>query len=63
MEKYELISTALSCMMIALLPLHQLLIAEVGNQQWVNMLIGLPIGIATVVNIDIVFNKIRSGKD
>lgn len=62
MEKYELISTALSCMMIGLLPLHQLLIAEVGNQEWVNMLIGLPIGVATVVNLDIVFHKIRSKK-
>ena len=59
MEKYELASTALSLVMIGLLPVHQLLVGQFGNQEWLNMMIGLPIGVATVVNFDIVFSKIR----
>lgn len=63
MDKYELVSTGLSLLMIGLLPVHQLLVAQFGNQDWLNMLIGLPIGVATVLNIEIVFTKNRSRKD
>jgi hypothetical protein len=62
MEKQELVSTALSLVMIGLLPVHQILVAHFGNQEWLNMVIGLPIGVATVLNIEIVFNRFRSGK-
>lgn len=63
MGKYDLISTALSLVMIALLQVHQILVAQFGNQEWLNMVIGLPIGVATVINIDIVINKIRTPKN
>ena len=63
MGKYDLISTALSLVMIALLQVHQILVAQFGNQEWLNMVIGLPIGVATVINIDIVINKIRPPKN
>jgi len=62
MGKYALISTALSLVMIGLLPVHQILVAQFGNQDWLNMVIGLPIGMATVINIDIVITKIRPPK-
>jgi hypothetical protein len=62
MEKQELVSTALSLVMIGLLPVHQILVAHFGNQEWLNMVIGLPIGVATVLNIEIVFYRFRSGK-
>jgi hypothetical protein len=62
MEKHELVSTALSCLIVGLLPLHQLLAAELGNPEWVNMFFGLTIGVAIVFNVDIVVNKIRPGK-
>lgn len=63
MGKYDLISTALSLVMIALLQVHQILVAQFGNQEWLNMVIGLPIGVATIINIDIVINKIRPPKN
>lgn len=59
MAKYTLLSAALSILMIALLPLHNHFTALLGNQDWLNMAFGLPIGLALAVNIDLVRNKIR----
>lgn len=63
MSKYALISLALSVLIVVLLPLHQYLLASVGNTDWLNMAFGLPIGLATALNIDIVTNKIRPKKE
>ena len=60
MEKQHLISVALSALIVFLLPLHQFLVVEFGNQEWLNMAIGLPIGLATAFNINIVIQKIRT---
>ena len=62
MEKHALISAALSVSVVVLLSLHQGLINLVGNQDWLNMVIGLPVGLATACNIDIVLHKIRPRK-
>lgn len=62
MSKYALISLALSVLIVVLLPLHQYLATSVGNQDWLNMAFGLPIGLATAFNIDIVTNKVRTKK-
>jgi len=59
MEKYPLISVGLSVLVVVLLPLHQYLISSLGNQDWLNMAFGLPIGVVTACNINIVVNKIR----
>ena len=59
MGKYALISTALSVLTVVLLSLHQNLILMLGNQDWLNMIIGLPVGLVMALNIDIVVNKIR----
>jgi hypothetical protein len=62
MEKYYLISIALSVLVVTLLPLHQLFVIQLGNQGWLNMVFGLPIGLATACNIEIVIHKIRRKK-
>jgi len=59
MEKYPLISVGLSVLVVVLLPLHQYLISSLGHPDWLNMAFGLPIGVATACNINIVVNKIR----
>lgn len=59
MAKYTLLSAALSILMVALLPLHNHLSALFGNQDWLNMAFGLPIGLMLAVNIDLVRHKIR----
>lgn len=63
MGKYELASVALSLVMIVLLPVHQILVQQFGSQDWLDMVIGLPIGMATVFNIDIIIHKIRPPKN
>ena len=62
MEKYPLMSMALSVIVVVLLPLHQNLTVLFGQHDWLNMLFGLPIGLATAVNIEIVRKKIRRKK-
>jgi hypothetical protein len=62
MEKYSLISAALSVSVVVLLSLHQSLIQLFGNQDWLNMVIGLPVGVAMACNIDLVVRKIRPRK-
>jgi hypothetical protein len=62
MGKYALISAALSIFVISLLPLHHYLITWLGNQDWMNMAFGLPIGLATAYNIEIVVHKINRKK-
>ena len=62
MEKYGLISLALSVLIVVLLPVHQHFVAQIGNQDWLNMIFGLPIGLATACNIEIVVHKIRPRK-
>lgn len=59
MNKYFLISAALSFLVIALLPLHHEVIQLLGNEDWVNMLFGLPIGLAIAFNIEIITHKIN----
>ena len=59
MEKYGLISLTLSVLIVVLLPVHQHFVAQLGNQDWLNMMFGLPIGLATACNIDIIVHKIR----
>lgn len=59
MEKYALVSAALSVLVVVLLPLHQILVTSLGNPGWLNMVFGLPIGLATACNIEIVLHKIR----
>lgn len=62
MEKYGLVSLALSVLIVVLLPVHQHFVTLLGNQDWLNMVFGLPIGLATACNIDIVVNKVRRRK-
>lgn len=59
MGKPALFSAALSVLVMALLPVHQHLVAQFGNADWLNMAFGLPIGLATALNIDIIVHKIR----
>lgn len=59
MSKYAYLSVALSLAIIALLPLHRYFVSALGNQDWVNMAFGLPIGLAMACNIEIVTHKIR----
>lgn len=59
MGKYAVISAALSLLVILLLPLHSHLVSLFGNVDWLDMAIGLPIGLATAFNIDIIIRKIR----
>ncbi len=62
MEKYSLISAALSVLIVILLPLHHIVTAALGSPDWLNMAFGLPIGLATAFNIEIVVHKIRPRK-
>ena len=62
MRKYSLISAALSLGVILLLLLHSMLVQTVSDPELANMIIGLPIGLATAVNIEIIMNKIRRGR-
>ncbi len=62
MGKYSFISAALSILVMGLLPLHHYVISTLGNQNWINMIFGLPIGLATAFNIEIVMHKIRRKK-
>ncbi len=62
MGKYSFISAALSILVMGLLPLHHYVISMLGNQNWINMVFGLPIGLATAFNIEIVVHKIRRKK-
>jgi hypothetical protein len=62
MEKYSAISVFLSIFVITLLPLHHYLLSSLGNADWLNMVFGLPIGLATACNIEIVVHKIRPKK-
>lgn len=62
MRKYALISAALSLGVILLLLLHSLLVQTLSDPELANMVIGLPIGLATAVNIEIIMNKIRRGR-
>lgn len=62
MGKYALISAALSLFVILLLPLHNHLVSLFGNVEWLDMAIGLPIGLATALNLDIIIRKIRPPK-
>lgn len=62
MEKYSVISAALSVFIVVLLPLHQIVTSALGRPDWLNMVFGLPIGLATAVNIEIVVHKIRPRK-
>jgi hypothetical protein len=62
MDKNALISAALSVVVVILLALHQQLVTLMGHQDWLNMLFGAPVGVATAVNIDLVVHKIRRGK-
>jgi hypothetical protein len=62
MEKYGLSSVALSVLVVVLLPLHQQVVSLVGNQDWLNLAFGLPIGLATALNIEIIVHKIRPRK-
>jgi hypothetical protein len=62
MDKHALISTALSVMVVILLSLHQRLVILWGHQDLLNLVIGLPVGIATALNIDLVWHKIRRKK-
>ncbi len=59
MSKHMLISAGLSLLVIILLPLHAHLVSALGDQEWLNMAIGLPIGVATAFNVDILIHKIR----
>ncbi len=62
MEKYPAISVILSIFVISLLPLHHYLLTSLGNPDWLNMVFGLPMGLATACNIEIVVHKIRRKK-
>jgi hypothetical protein len=62
MKKYYLLSAALSVFAIALLPLHHYLVQSVGNVNIMDMAFGLPIGLATAVNLDVIINKINGKK-
>lgn len=59
MNKYLILSAVLSFLVIGLLPLHHYFIQLLGNEDWLNMLFGLPIGLAIAVNIEIVTHKIK----
>jgi hypothetical protein len=62
MEKYALFSAALSVFVIVLLPLHSHVVSLMGQQDWINMVFGLPIGLATAFNVEIIVHKIRPPK-
>ncbi len=62
MKKYYLLSAGLSVFSIALLPLHHFLVQSVGNVNIMDMAFGLPIGLATAVNLDVIINKINGKK-
>ena len=62
MKKYYLLSAALSLFAIALLPVHHYLVQSIGNVKTLDMAFGLPIGLATAVNLDVIFNKINGKK-
>lgn len=58
MEKYGLLSVTLSVLIVILLPLHQYFGTSLGHPDWLNMVFGLPIGLAVACNIEIVAHKI-----
>ena len=62
MKKYYLLSAALSLFAIALLPIHHYLVQTIGNVNMLDMVFGLPIGLATAVNLDVIINKINGKK-
>jgi hypothetical protein len=62
MKKYYVLSAALSLFAIALLPLHHYLVQSIGNVNTLDMAFGLPIGMATAVNLDVIINKINGKK-
>ncbi|MDR3574132.1 MAG: hypothetical protein P4L50_09730 [Anaerolineaceae bacterium] len=62
MKKYYLLSAALSLFAIALLPIHHFFVQTTGNANTLDMAFGLPIGLATAVNLDVIINKINGKK-
>jgi hypothetical protein len=62
MKKYYTISAALSLFAIVLLPVHHYLVQSVGNVNTLDMAFGLPIGLATAVNLNVIINKINGKK-
>ncbi|MEA4910408.1 MAG: hypothetical protein GYA17_02915 [Chloroflexi bacterium] len=62
MGKYGRISVVLSLAVIVLLGVHYFLSNQLGNPDWLDMVVGLPIGMATAFNIDIVISKVRHKK-
>jgi hypothetical protein len=63
MQKYHVLSAGLSLLVITLLPVHHYLTLQLaGKTDWLNMAFGLPIGLATALNFDIVIRKINRKK-
>jgi len=62
MKKYYILSAALSIFAIVLLPVHHFLVQATGNVKTLDMAFGLPIGLATAVNLDVIINKINGKK-
>jgi len=62
MKKYYILSAALSLFAIALLPVHSYFVHSIGNVNIMDMAFGLPIGLATAVNLNVIINKINGKK-
>ncbi len=62
MKKYYAISAVLSLVALAMLPIHYHLIQSSGNAETLNMVFGVPIGVLTAVNLNLIFNKINRKK-
>lgn len=62
MKKYYILSALLSIFAMALLPIHHYLVQSVGNANTLDMAFGLPIGLATAINLDIIINTINGKK-
>jgi steroid 5-alpha reductase family enzyme len=62
MRKHFWISALLSILVIVLLPVHAQAVTAFGNHGWVDIAFGLPIGLITAFNINLIATKIAVRK-